>query len=139
VGRGRREPVWDGEAEGQCPGERGNVVGRENRFSCRWTATFAVFPARDDGSAAPAIAILGIPHATPYIPGEASHSARAPGALRAALRGYSTDPAHYDFDLGGLRPTNVPACGDVVGDLSDSEGNRRMIRAAIADLRAACA
>jgi len=135
--QGRPEQTPSGEPDGQCPVGSGKDVGRENRYSCRMTATFAAFPARDDRNAAPAIAILGIPHATPYIPGEASHSARAPGALRAALRGYSTDPAHYDFDLGGLRPTNVADCGDVVGDLSDSEGNRRMIRAAIAGLLAA--
>ena len=31
------------------------------------------------------IAVVGVPHATPYRAGEASHAAAAPAALRAAI------------------------------------------------------
>jgi arginase family enzyme len=49
--------------------------------------TFAGLPACANGGDAPAdIAIIGIPHGTAYDPGQPSHSATAPGAIRRALR-----------------------------------------------------
>lgn len=50
------------------------------------------------------MAILGVDHATPYRPGQPSRSAGAARALRGALRGYTLNRDHYDFDLGGLPP-----------------------------------
>ena len=93
--------------------------------------TFAGFPASDDPRGA-SIALLGVPDATPYTPGQSSHSAGAPAALRAALTGYGTMPEHYDFDIGGFRPSGVVDCGDVVGDVSDPPGTRARITAAVA-------
>lgn len=93
--------------------------------------TFAGFPASDDPSGA-AIALLGVPDATPYSAGQSSHSAAAPAALRAALTGYATALDHYDFDIGGFRPSGVVDCGDLVGDPADPPGTRERITAAIA-------
>ena len=93
--------------------------------------TFAGYPASDDPRGA-AIALLGVPDATPYTPGRSSHSAGAPAAMRAALTGYATALDHYDFDIDGLRPSGVVDCGDLVGDLSDPPGTRQRITAAIA-------
>jgi len=93
--------------------------------------TFAGYPASDDPRGA-AIALLGVPDATPYTPGRPSHSAGAPAALRAALTGYATAPDHYDFDIDGFRPSGVVDCGDLAGDPSDPPGTRERITAAIA-------
>jgi agmatinase len=94
--------------------------------------TFANWPACDGPAAARApIGILGAPHATPYRSGQPSHSAAAPQTLREALTGYACNRDHYDFDLGALPPTDVEDCGDVPGDSSDAEGNRRRITAAV--------
>jgi agmatinase len=94
--------------------------------------TFASWPACEGPAAVRApIGILGAPHATPYRPGEPGHSAAAPQALREALTGYARNPDHYDFDLGGLPPVDVEDCGDVPGNGSDAEGNRRRITGAV--------
>ena len=98
--------------------------------------TFAGFPACSDPAGA-AIAVLGVPNATPYTVGQASHCAGAPAALRAALTGYATKPEQYDFDIGGLRPSGVVDCGDVAGDPFDPAGTRERITAAVARLLAA--
>ena len=96
------------------------------------SVTFAGFLACDGPEAASAaIAVLGVEHATPYRPGEASHSVGAPNALRAALKGYSREPAHYDFDLGGLRPANTVDCGDLAGDPAAPARNRENITRAV--------
>ena len=99
--------------------------------------TFAGWPGCDGPAAVRApIAILGAPHATPYRPGEASHSAGSPATLRQALTGYACNRDHYDFDLGGLPPVDVEDCGDVPGDLSDAAGNRQRITVAVSALLA---
>jgi agmatinase len=95
--------------------------------------TFAGYPASADGIGA-SIGVLGIPDATPYTPGQPSHSAGAPGALRAILKGYATVPEHYDFDIEGLRPSGIVDCGDLVGDPSDPAGTRERIQVAVARL-----
>jgi agmatinase len=95
--------------------------------------TFAGFPACANPTGA-SIAVLGIPDATPYTVGQSSHSAGAPGALRAILKGYATLPEQYDFDLEGLRPSAVVDCGDLVGDPSDPGGTRERIQGAIGRL-----
>src|SRR3984893_12635410 len=93
--------------------------------------TFAGYPASDDPRGA-AIALLGVPDATPYAPGRSSHSAGAPAAMRTALTGDATAPDHYDFDIDGLRPSGVVDCGDLVGDTSDPPWKRHGIPAALA-------
>jgi agmatinase len=94
--------------------------------------TFANWPACDGPGAVRApIGILGVPHATPYRPGEPSHSAGAPQTLRETLTGYAGNRDHYDFDLGGFPPRDVEDCGDVAGDPADAEGNRSRITAAV--------
>ena len=93
-------------------------------------STFAGVPAcanMDDVSAN--IAIIGIPHGTPYNPGKSSHSAKAPAAIRGSAERYANMLDHYDFDLGGPlldnRNIRVVDCGDVPGDPLDSAGNQR--------------
>jgi agmatinase len=97
-------------------------------------STFAGFPSGPESIVPVGIALLGIPEGTPYTVGTSSHAANAPAALRAAITGYATDPGQYDFDLGGLRPESVADYGDLVGDPSDPDGNRRAICDAIARL-----
>ena len=73
------------------------------------------------------IAIIGIPHGTPYRMGEPSPSARAPAAIRAASRAHGDQLKHYDFDLGGpllnKDDIRVVDCGDVPGNPLDAAGN----------------
>ena len=95
--------------------------------------TFAGYPASAD-PIGPSIGVLGIPEGTPYTAGQSSHSAGAPGALRAILKGYATVPEHYDFDIEGLRPSGIVDCGDLVGDPSDPAGTRERIQVAVARL-----
>jgi agmatinase len=97
--------------------------------------TFAGFAECDGPDAAPAgIAVLGAEHGTPYRPGEPSHSAGTPGALRAALRGYAREPEHYDFDLNGRRPAETVDCGDLAGDPAQPARNRERITRAVRTL-----
>jgi agmatinase len=98
--------------------------------------TFAGFPACRELTALEAdIAILGAEHATPYVAGEASHSAGAPAALRAAIADYAAELDHYDFDLGGPilgeGGARVVDCGDLPGDPAAPAANRERITAAV--------
>ena len=86
------------------------------------------------------VAILGAPHATPYRPGEPSHAAGAPAALRGALGWYDTRRDHVDMDHGGPLLGSVVAVdiGDVPGDPDDrGAGNRAAISAAVRAVRGA--
>ncbi|MHA1528976.1 MAG: arginase family protein [Alphaproteobacteria bacterium] len=86
------------------------------------------------------VAILGAPHGTPYRPGEASHAAGAPAALRAALGWYDTRRDHIDMDQGGqlLGSAVGVDIGDVPGDpADDGAGNRAAISAAVRAVREA--
>jgi agmatinase len=100
--------------------------------------TFARLPkaeldALNDATAA----IVGICEASPYKLGVPSHSADAPGALRAASDGFAGQLRQFDFDLG--RPLfgeqgetwGMVDCGDVATDASDPIGNRVRITQAI--------
>jgi len=89
------------------------------------------------------VAILGASEATPYDPAEASHSAEAPAAIRAASRQFRGQLRQHDFDLdatplnGELTPDNLRrAIGVDLGDVrttpKDAEGNRARIRDAVA-------
>lgn len=92
--------------------------------------TFSGLPAcRDTADFNADIAIIGVPHGTPYVSGQPSHSAQAPTAIRAATRRYEAMLENYDFDLGGPLLDNtgirVVDCGDLPGDPSDPAGNRK--------------
>lgn len=97
-------------------------------------ATFLGLPAAAPGLKAD-IAIVGIPHGTPYRAGGASHSAGSPAALRAAAARYGDKHNHHDFDLGGpLLPGDrirIADCGDVAGDPADAPGNRARATGAV--------
>jgi agmatinase len=106
--------------------------------------TFLNLPSRDTLAQLQAdIAVLGVPHATPYRKGEASHAAAAPDVLRAALAPYAARLSHYDFDLGGPLlgdPSTAAAvvdCGDLPGDPADPPGNREGITKAVRAILAA--
>lgn len=100
--------------------------------------TFAGLPARaltDLGGIS--VAVLGISEASPYKPGQRSHSADAPAALRQVSAGFAGQLTQLDFDLG--RPLyaekaetcGMADCGDVATDPLESEGNRRRIERAV--------
>jgi agmatinase len=86
------------------------------------------------------VVVLGAVEATPYDPAEASHSALAPGAIRAASASFARQVAQFDFDLGrtlveeptpaALRRVGVDA-GDVETSPKDAAGNRERITAAV--------
>jgi agmatinase len=82
-----------------------------------------------------AIAVLGIPGATPYASAGA-YCAAAPAAIRSAVSGYAANIAHHDFDLGGpLLPagSTLIDAGDLAFDAADFTGNRARIRATMAE------
>ena len=98
--------------------------------------TFAGFPAGDPVEGLTAdIAIIGIPHGTPYDNGESGPSSESPAAIRAASARYAAMRDNHDFDLGGPlldnRPIRVVDCGDVPGDPADPAGNRKRATAAV--------
>ncbi|WP_174280001.1 arginase family protein [Sphingomonas bacterium] len=85
------------------------------------------------------VCVLGAAEATPYDPAEASHSAGAPGAIRAASRLFAGQLKQHDFDLGATLVTPdrpIEAIGIDVGDVrtrpGDAKGNRARIRDAVA-------
>ncbi|MEL6477048.1 MAG: arginase family protein [Pseudomonadota bacterium] len=75
------------------------------------------------------VAVFGAPHGTPYAPGQPSHAAEAPDALRRALAWYAVGREQIDMDTG--RPvmgrTIAVDCGDVTGSLTDGAANRRAL------------
>lgn len=76
-----------------------------------------------------AVAVIGIPAATPYASGRA-HSESAPAAIRRASAAQVAKLMHYDFDLGGpLLPAGgrLVDCGDLAFDPADLPGNRTRI------------
>ena len=98
--------------------------------------TFAGAPLQTDLSRLEAdIAVLGVPHGTPYGMG-ASTSAPAPAAIRAASARTGRFLDHYDYDLGGplLNGKNlrIVDCGDVLANPLDIPGNVTRARDAVA-------
>lgn len=95
--------------------------------------TFLGVPRGDLGGALNAdVAIIGAPHATPYVPGRRSHAADGPAAMRAAMGRFEGWHDHYDFDFGGpVHEGAVVDCGDLPGDPADPEGNRASITGAV--------
>jgi agmatinase len=87
------------------------------------------------------VAILGIPHGTPYPrPGATAGCAEAPSAVRRRAARLARFADHHDFDLdgpmlpGGLR---IVDCGDVPGAPDDPAGNRQRAEAAVRAVLAA--
>ncbi|WNJ91362.1 arginase family protein [Bosea sp. 685] len=83
-----------------------------------------------------AIAVIGLPGATPYA-GNGAHSAGAPAAIRTASARHAARRTHYDFDLGAplvTLDTVLVDCGDLAFDETDFTGNRVRIEAAFATL-----
>ena len=94
--------------------------------------TFLGLPAcRDIDQLEAAVAILGVPCATPYV-SVGPYCAAAPDAIRAAIAGYAGRTHHMDFDLDGpLFPGDkVTACdlGNLPFDENEADGNRDLIR-----------
>ena len=82
------------------------------------------------------IAIIGIPFGAPYsMAGVHGHSAKAPGAIRAASFRAFDGFDHWDFDLGGTlldgKPVRIVDCGDVPGDPIDIPGTCRRATEAV--------
>lgn len=84
-------------------------------------------------------AIFSASHGTPYTPGQASHAANAPQALRNALAWYAVGREQIDMDTG--RPvmggTVAVDCGEAIGSLTDAAANRRQIETVAHALREA--
>lgn len=90
------------------------------------------------------VAVIGASEATPYDAAEASHSALAPGAIRAASKALAGQLRQHDFDTGSTLVTPerpVEAIGLDLGDVRtrvrDAEGNRARIAAAVRRVLAA--
>jgi agmatinase len=100
--------------------------------------TFLRLPAGGFANLAPGrVAVLAAAEATPY-DGQASHSAEAPGAIRAASRQFAGQMRQVDFDLGrtllaeGRRPGWLGLdLGDVPTKVRTPRGNRARIAAAV--------
>ncbi|NTS65775.1 arginase family protein [Sphingomonas sp. HHU CXW] len=101
--------------------------------------TFLRLPAAtlDDLPDTPVV-VLGAAEATPYDPAQRSHSADAPGAIRAASQQFAGQVSQHDFDLNatlltkGADPVSVGVdIGDVVTKVQDADGNRHRIAAAV--------
>lgn len=83
------------------------------------------------------VAILGASDASPYVPGQPSHAAPAPNAIRQASQLFAAQLKQHDFDLGGalLRSDADEArlgdFGTIQTDPADPPGNRARITAAV--------
>jgi agmatinase len=99
--------------------------------------TFLGAPSCDLASALPPadFIVVGAADATPFSPGQSSHAANAPSAIREALRDYEADLVRWDFDqtrpLLDLSHTIVLDAGDVSTSPDTPEQNRRTITNAI--------
>ena len=85
------------------------------------------------------VAVFGASEATPYDPAEASHSALAPGAIRAASKLLAGQLKQHDFDLGATLAGDSRPIEEIGVDLADARtrsrdagGNRERIAAATA-------
>jgi len=87
------------------------------------------------------VAILGIPHGTPYPrPGATAGCAEAPSAVRRRAARLARFADHHDFDLDGpMLPAGlrIVDCGDVPGSPDDPAGNRQRAEAAVRAVLAA--
>ena len=107
--------------------------------------TFMGLPVGTVGDLRPGqVCVLGASEATPYDAGEASHSAGAPGAIRAASKLFAGQLRQHDFDLGrtllehGREPDWLGVdIGDVKTRGADAAGNRERIAATVERVLAA--
>ncbi|MEO8511631.1 MAG: arginase family protein [Chloroflexota bacterium] len=87
------------------------------------------------------VAILGIPHGTPYPrPGLSAGCAGAPSAIRQRAARMTRFSDHHDFDSEGpMLPTElrIVDCGDVPGTVDDPAGNRARAESAVRAVLAA--
>lgn len=87
------------------------------------------------------VAVFGASEATPYDPAVASHSAQAPGAIRAASSALAGQLKQHDFDIGRTLVTEERPIdwlgrdlGDVKTRVRDAADNRSRIAAATAGI-----
>ena len=103
-------------------------------------STFAGLPAAPLHALGGAqVAILGADHGSPYKPGEASHAAGGPAALRRGSQLFAKQLTQFDFDLGYalLRAPDdrrIVDCGDLALDPADAAANRASITTAVRGL-----
>jgi agmatinase len=109
----------------------------ETLFQSTSRGTFLDFdPVAVDAVPAGAIAVIGIPGATPYR-SAGPYCAAAPSAIRTASTRYAANRSHYDFDLGAplLPPGKLLVdCGDLAFDATDFASNRALIESAYVTL-----
>lgn len=85
------------------------------------------------------IAVIGVDCATPYA-SVGPYCAGGPAAIRDGARTFCDGADRMNFDLDGpVLPTGIRGVdlGDLAVDPADPEGNRALIQAAVADVRAA--
>lgn len=107
--------------------------------------TFAGLPVgRLDDLTPGHVAVFGASEATPYDAAVASHSAQAPGAIRAASKALAGQLKQHDFDTGRTllsKESTMRTVGRDLGDVKtrvpDAAGNRSRITAATAGILAA--
>ncbi|WP_428970040.1 arginase family protein [Sphingomonas sp. Xoc002] len=107
--------------------------------------TFAGLPGgRLDDLAPGQVAVFGASEATPYDAAIASHSAQAPGVIRAASKALAGQLKQHDFDTGRTllsEELSMRSVGRDLGDVKtrvrDAAGNRSRIAAATAGILAA--
>ena len=84
-----------------------------------------------------AVAILGVPAATPY-PSSGLFAARSPAAIRTAISTYSRNISHHDFEIDGSlleeEYGSVVDAGDLPTSDSDYAANRSTIARAVKDI-----
>lgn len=104
--------------------------------------TFAGLPRGSISDAKPGrVLVAGVSEASPYVVGQASHSADAPAELRHASQAFSKQVTQFDFDLGRSLIAEGPPpffdLGDIPSDPSNAETNRSRIRALTQTISAA--
>jgi len=81
------------------------------------------------------LVILGVCEATPYTPGQSSHSSNGPAAIRQAVAKYAKWTEHYDFDSGApvIEAGNrrIVDIGNLAGDANEPEENRVAITSVV--------
>jgi agmatinase len=107
-------------------------------FGAGQVDTFFGLPSCTDRSALSAkAAILGVPHATPYL-SVGSYCGNAPAAIRAAIAPFAANIDHVNFDFGESlfngQPPSVVDCGDLDVDPLQPAANRELIRNAVTEI-----
>ena len=84
------------------------------------------------------LVILGVCEATPYTPGQSSHAADGPAAIRQALAKYAKWTHHHDFDSGapmiGAGNRRIVDIGNLEGDANEPEENRSRITSIVVQI-----